>query len=47
MGSWPHKMFDLVQQDDKIAFKFFLDYLKYTQTVSSFNTEHIYENDYN
>ena len=30
-----------------MAHKFFLNDLKYTQTVSSFNTEHIYENYYN
>ena len=29
-----------------MAPKFFLNDLKYTQTVSSFNTEHNYENDY-
>ena len=29
-----------------MAHKFFLNDLKYTQTVSSFKTEHIYENDY-
>ena len=38
---------DLVQQNDKMVFKFFLNDLKYTQTVSSFKTEPIYENDYN
>jgi len=37
---------ELVQQTDKIALKFFLYELKYTQTVSSFKTEHIYENYY-
>ena len=30
-----------------MAHKFFLNDLKYTQTVSSFKTEHIYENYYN
>jgi len=35
-----------VQQIDHIALKFFLNNLKYTQTVSSFKTEPIYDNDY-
>jgi len=34
-------------QIDDMALKFFLNDLKYTQTVSSFKTEHIYGNYYN
>jgi hypothetical protein len=37
---------ELVQQFDHIALQFFLNEIYYTQTVSSFRTEHIYDNYY-